>query len=116
MEKIRKNKMEKINTKDILKVVRIGKSNSLRDSLMFTKFPLPKDNTSFFKIVIDRWYHNFFYKRRNQFYRWLHKRKDLCTCECHYNNGFYHCWGLDCCDQINQELIKGEKNGRNKKS
>lgn len=93
-----------IKAKDLLKVIRVGTANQIKGEI-FTEFPCKNSSTSL-KIVIDKWYHNFFGKLKNKYYKWLLKRKGICTCGCHITPGFYHCWDSGCCKEAAQGILE----------
>jgi len=89
-------------TERILGIVKIGIANSKRGEIFSGKILEPVLNGSSYKIVVDKWYHNYFHKKKIQMIKWNRKRKGMCTCDCHITPGFYHCWDGGCCDKEGQ--------------
>jgi len=88
--------------KNLLKVIRIETANSNRGKL-FTELPMEvNENSSIIKIIRNRWYHHPIRKLVDKYQVWNRKRKGKCTCECHWRDGFYHCWDV-CCDNPNDK-------------
>jgi hypothetical protein len=90
-----------MKTEDLLKIVKVGRANSNRTEI-FTEFPIVDKIESSYRMIIDKWYMDFFRKKKIKIIQWYRRKKNICDCICHIVPGFHHCWDAGCCKEINR--------------